>query len=188
MDSLKPAARSEGVRPAVTRRSGVAAVVVAAAHAVAACAPALPPSVPSRALDTRTTLDLPSEAGALVHLPVAEAVTVVDAFAPTCEPCAKKLPALLARRGDIEAAGGKLVLVAVLSDGEGTSDAKAALPSRGVEASFLVDRGGALGRVYAIDNLPDTVVVSRAGIVLWMAGPTRAADDVVAAVRALAGR
>jgi hypothetical protein len=133
-------------------------------------------------------MHLPSHDGALVALPLAQTrATVVDAFAPSCEPCKEKVPALHARRTELEAAGGRIVLVAVLADGESTEEAQQASRSWGVEAPFLVDRGGVLRRECAVDSLPATVVLDARGAVRWVASPTASAGEVVAAARAVAG-
>jgi hypothetical protein len=115
------------------------------------------------------------------------AATLVDAFAPTCVPCATKVPALAARRGELANAGARLVLVAVLSDGESDADAARALSQWGAEgAAFVVDRGGALRRTLAIDTLPGAAVVDRAGKVRWVAPTNASVDDLVAAATASA--
>ena len=115
-----------------------------------------------------------------------EVAAVCDAFAPTCAPCAKKVPALLAQKGALGEAGATLVLVAVLADGESDADAAAALAKWGAVSPFLVDRGDVLRRELAIDALPGTVVLDASGKVRWVAAPEASADDVVAAARAAA--
>jgi len=91
---------------------------------------------------------------------------------------------LYARRGEIEARGGKLVLVAVLSDAETTDDARAALSSWGVAASFLIDRGDVLRREAGVSSLPATLVIDEQQHVCWVAPPNASAEDVVAAASA----
>jgi hypothetical protein len=125
---------------------------------------------------------LPSADGALVPIPQPDADrTVIDAFGPTCEPCREKVPALLARKAEIEAAGAKLVLVAVLGDGESTTDAQAALKSWGASSAFLVDRGGVLARELGLRELPGTFVIGRTGELLYQGNARGSVDDVVAA-------
>lgn len=141
-----------------------------------------PPSAQNDALGTTTGFDLPSNEGALISIPQPSAkVTVVDAFAPTCVPCKDKLPALVARRDDLASVGAKLVLVAVLSDGESDEDAIAALESWGVSSAFLIDRGDVLRRSLAIDELPGAAVVDTGGKVRWVAPRDASAEDIVAA-------
>lgn len=140
-----------------------------------------PASAQNDALGTTTGFDLPSDEGALVSIPQPSAkVTVVDAFAPTCVPCQEKLPALVARRDDLASVGARLVLVAVLADGESDEDASAALESWGVSSAFLVDRGDVLRRSLAIDELPGAAVVDASGKVRWVAPSGASAADVVA--------
>ncbi len=141
-----------------------------------------PPSAQNDALGTTTGFDLPSNEGALVSIPQPSAkLTVVDAFAPTCLPCAEKLPALVARRGDLASVGAKLVLVAVLADGESDEDAARALERWGAPSAFLVDRGDVLRRSLAIDELPGAAVIDANGKVRWVAPRDASAEDIVAA-------
>ena len=144
-------------------------------------------SAPSPMLGATSQFELPSNEGALVSVPQPNAkVTVIDAFAPTCEPCAKKLPALVAQRSALAEAGAKLVLIAVLADGESDDAAKTALHTWGADSPFLIDRGDVLRRELAIDKLPGTVVVDVAGKIRWVAPPDATAEDIVAAARSAA--
>jgi len=134
------------------------------------------------------SLALPSTEGDLVELPQSNAkFTVIDAFAPTCEPCAKKVPALVAQRDELAELGARLVLVAVLSDDESDEAAAAALSSWGVSSAFLVDRGEVLRRSLGVDSLPATMVLDATGKVRWAAPSDADAKAVVAAAEA-AGR
>ncbi len=90
----------------------------------------------------------------------------------------------MAAKAELAAAGGKFVLVAVLAD-ESTDDAAAALKKWGVDAPFLVDRGGALRRELRVESLPATVIVDSAGKVVWVAPAAASPSDVVAAARAI---
>src|SRR3954466_15652682 len=78
--------------------------------------PSLPPaSAPSDQLGKPVDLTLPTDSGELAGLPAPRAkATVADFFAPSCEPCAKKLPALYRRKAELEAMGAKLVLIGLL--------------------------------------------------------------------------
>lgn len=148
------------------------------------CAKA-PASSPSNSQsDLRVSFSLPSDDGKLVTVPLPHVTNVLDAWAPSCKPCRDKVPALYARRGEIEARGGKLVLVAVLSDAETTEDARAALRSWGVAASFLIDRGDVLRREAGVSSLPATLVIDEQQHVRWVAPPNASAEDVVAAASA----
>ncbi len=165
-------------------RSFVALVVPLVFSACSGGAGSAPSSAQSPALGTTTTFALPSNEGALVTVPQPNTrVTIVDAFAPTCEPCAKKVPGLLAHKAALRESGAMLVLVAVLSDGESDADAAAALKRWGAESPFLVDRGDVLRRELAIDKLPGTVILEATGKVRWVAPAEATASDVVAAAR-----
>ena len=130
--------------------------------------------------------ELPSNEGQLLSVPKPKArITVVDAFAPSCAPCAKKLPALMAKRSELAEAGASIVLVAVLASDESDTQALEALRSWGVEQSFLVDRGDVLRRELAVAQLPATVLLDAAGKVRWVAPTTATAEDIVAAAKAL---
>ena len=146
--------------------------------AVAGCGAPKAPAATGHA----AALDLPSSDGSLVHVPITGArVTVLDAFGPTCAPCKESVPALVAKQSSLETNGAKLVLVAVLADGESTDDAKKALASWGVKSPFLIDRGGALGRELGVKTLPATLVLDSEGHVVWTAAPGASVDSVVAA-------
>jgi AhpC/TSA family len=97
-------------------------------------------------------------------------------------PCKVAVPALFARKAEIEAKGARLVLVGVLADAETTEDARRALASWGVRAPFLKDSGGVSQRELGVDKLPATVVLDGTGVVRWVAPPDAAPDDVVTAL------
>ena len=86
---------------------------------------------------------------------------------------------------EIEALGGKLVLIGVFADSETTDDARRALASWGVGgAPFLVDSGDASKREAGVRALPSTLVLDAKGVVRWVAPPDATAADVVAAASA----
>lgn len=140
-----------------------------------------PKSAPSPVLGRSVRIDLPSNEGTLVSLPARRPATTIDGFAPSCEPCRSKVPALVARQAELSARGVQLVLVAVLEDDESSEDAKAALVSWGVPADqpFLVDRGAVLRRELGIEGLPASVVLDAQGRVRWVAPAGASADEVV---------
>ena len=140
-------------------------------------------SAQSPVLGETISLTLPTDRGGLVTIPLEGArATVVDFFSPACEPCRISVPELLARDGAVRARGGRVVLVAVLSDGESTEAARLALGSWGVRASFLVDREGASRRDLGVSALPATLVLDPSGKVRWVAPPGASADEIVSAV------
>lgn len=127
---------------------------------------------------------LPSDQGALATIPQPSAdFTVLDAFGPTCEPCRERVPALLSRRAELQAMGAKLVLVAVLGDGETTADGAAALRNWGSPAPFLIDRGDGLATRLGLRGLPSTFILDRDGALVWSSQPDSSDDDVLEAVR-----
>jgi thiol-disulfide isomerase/thioredoxin len=142
-----------------------------------------PLSAPSDKLGQAVSFSLPSDEGALVTVPLAGArATVLDFFGPTCEPCKKRVPELCAQRGALTAHGAKLVLVAVLAEGESGDDAKRALLSWGVTAPFLVDNQGTGKSEAGVTALPTTIVLDARGEERWVAPAASSAADVVTAV------
>jgi thiol-disulfide isomerase/thioredoxin len=129
------------------------------------------------------SFSLPSNTGMLVTVPTGDGrATVLDFWAPTCVPCAKSLPELVASKHEIEQKGGRLVLIGVLSDDESTELAATTLKSWGVNEPFLVDRSQVAKAQLGVSILPATMVLDRTGKLIW-AGPQGAqAKDVVSAV------
>ena len=143
---------------------------------------ALPPSAPNDKLGQVVSFSLPSNDGTLVTVPVQGAhATVLDFFGPTCEPCKKALPELYAQRHTLEARNSKLILVAVLADGESSDDAKRALQAWGVDAPFLVDSHETGRREAGVTALPATMVLDAQGVTKWVAPAAAAVEDVIAA-------
>ncbi len=129
------------------------------------------------------TFSLPSDEGALVTVPIPGAkATVLDFFAPTCEPCKKKVPELLGKRDALAAKGAKIVLVGVLAESESTDKARAALASWGAASPFLVDRGDTSKVEAGVTGLPTTLVLDASGHVLFRSTPDSKVEDVIAAV------
>lgn len=165
----------------MTSRGFPAALLLAAAVSSSGCTKTPASVAPNAPAQRRVSFSLPSDVGTLVTVPVPSATTVVDAWAPTCKPCRDKLPALYARRAEIEAHGAKLVLIAVLSPAESSQDARAALSSWGVDAPFLIDRGDVLRREAGVSSLPATLVIDEQQRIRWVAPPNASAKDVVRA-------
>lgn len=158
--------------------------VLLAACGRAAPVPSVLPSAASDKLGREVSFSLATSDGALVTVPIAGArSTVLDFFAPTCTPCKKSLPELYAMRDELAAQGARLVLVAVLGDGESSSDAQRALESWGVHAPFLVDSGDTARREAGVTALPATLVLDAHGTLRWSAPAGTSARDVLAATR-----
>ena len=154
-----------------------------------ACGAPAGTSVPGPSAVPEVSFSLPTDGGQLVDVPVKGARhTVLDFFGPTCEPCAKTVPALVARRADIESRGARLVLVAVLADGESTSDAERALTKWGVTSQpFLVDRAGVSLREAGVKDLPSTLIIDSHGASRWRAPVGASAGDVLRALNGMSG-
>ncbi len=159
-------------------------LVSCASLALASGCGGAPQSAAHPKLNQEVSLTLPSNEGQLVTVPLrGKRAVVLDFFGPTCKPCEKAVPALQARRGELEAKGAELVLVAVLGDGENSDQASAALQRWGVKgATFLVDKSDASRRELGVQSLPSTIVVDDKGVVRWVAKESATAADVVAAV------
>ncbi|HEY0463751.1 MAG TPA: TlpA disulfide reductase family protein [Polyangiaceae bacterium] len=154
---------------------------------ITGCAGTPPPaSAPSDMLGKPVEMTLPTDSGQLAAIPAPGAkATVADFFAPSCAPCAHKLPALYRRQAELETLGAKLVLIGLLAGRENTQDAQSALSAWGVPgAPFLVDAGDASKREAGVRTLPTTLVLDAHGVVRWAASAESTADDVVAAARA----
>jgi hypothetical protein len=142
-----------------------------------------PQSAPSQMLGHPVELHLPNDSGQLVRVPQPGVrATVLDFWAPSCKPCRHKLPALVAHEPELRARGARLVLVGVLSDSEGTDEARHALASWVVRRRFLVDRGGVAQKSAGVLELPATLILDEAGVLRWVAPDDASAEAVVRAV------
>lgn len=129
------------------------------------------------------TFSLPSDEGTLVKVPIAGArATVLDFFSPTCEPCKKKVPELLAHRDELAKKNVKVVLVAVLAESEPTDAARKALASWGAPSPFLVDRGDASKVEAGVTTLPTTLVLDASGRVVFRSTATSSVGEALGAV------
>lgn len=159
-------------------------LVVLSALLLASCGHAPTPSAQHPMLGQNVTVALPTNDGALVSIPSQDGKsTVLDFWGPTCEPCRKKLPELVAKNAELQSRGARLILVAVLADGESTEQAKSVLSSWGVDWPFLVDRANASRSQLGVNSLPATLVVDAQGKLIWSAPADASADDVVTAAR-----
>lgn len=150
--------------------------------ALSACAGALP-SAPSAMLGKGVRFELPGDHDEKIAVPAAGArSTVIEVWSPTCESCKDRVAALVSREMEIQRKGAKLVLVAVLSEGEAAEDAGKTLASWGVRAHpFAIDKGEVIRSRLGVNELPATVIL--AGDKLRWVAPTGAeASDVVNAL------
>lgn len=148
------------------------------------------PSAPHNSLGKRVAFSLPTDSGDLFRVPAAGAkATVLDFWAPSCVPCRDSLPALHARRAELEATGARLVLVAVLSTSESTDDARKTLETWGAKgAPFLIDRERVTQREAGVEGLPATLILDQSGTVKWVAPLKAPPDAIVKAAAAAADR
>jgi len=131
------------------------------------------------------SLSLPSDSGELAIEPSADhRVTILDFWAPTCEPCRKKLPELVARESEAVGKGARLVLVAVLADDESTEFARTTLTAWGVHRPFLVDRSDSSRRQLRVTALPATLITDGSGKLTWVAPPDASVSAILSAVDA----
>ena len=127
-------------------------------------------------------MQLPNDDGQIVSVGQGGQALVLEFWSPTCAPCRRKLPELVALAPRIEEHGAELVLVAVLNEGESVALARQQLTRWGVQRSFLVDREGISQQAAAIHALPATLVLDAYHVVTWVAPPSATAEDVVAAI------
>jgi thiol-disulfide isomerase/thioredoxin len=107
---------------------------------------------------------------------------VLDFWSPSCEPCKRTIPAVLARRADIEKKGAVHVLVAVLQKGESVNDARAALATWGIDERFVVDEDGALLAKIGVPEVPAFAIVDSAGLLHWVAPPGVTISNILDAI------
>lgn len=141
------------------------------------------PSAESPSLDKPVAATLPGDDGAPVPVvaPGARAV-VLDFWSPSCAPCQRTIPAVLARRAEITAKGAVHVLIAVLKKGESVNDAKAALALWGVEERFVIDQDGAFLAKIGARDVPAFAIVDSAGVLRWVAPDGVTISDILKAI------
>jgi thiol-disulfide isomerase/thioredoxin len=140
----------------------VAAIAVALA---AACA-ASRGSRPSPLLGTAVEVAAPDLEGAAVRVGDDGArVRVVDFWASWCEPCREQLPALDRLH---EAYGARGLTVYAVSFDQDRAQVEAFLEHAPLRLTVLWDKGGErLAGPLAVDRLPTTLVLDRAGVVRY---------------------
>ena len=128
---------------------------------------------------------LVSNDGELTRVPIPGRITVLEYWAPTCEPCSKTLPRVVAMRDALRARGAELVLVAILAGDESTALAEQTLVEWHIRGErFLIDRNEVSARSAAIKTLPTTQVLDAAGILHWVGNGSDGSNDLLAAVDA----
>jgi hypothetical protein len=130
-------------------------------------------------LDQVVPLRLVGEDGA----PVAPGgrATVIHFWSPSCAACRSTIPAVLAKRRDLQAKGAEVLLVCTLGPEEHVEDARAVLSLWGIEERFAVDRGGAAMAQIGARSLPAIAIVDAGGHLRWLAPDGVTASDIVEA-------
>lgn len=149
---------------------------------LAACAAGVP-SAETAMLGKPVPVTLARDDGAPAPIPVPGARSVVlDFWSPTCAPCKVTIPAVLAKRAEIEAKGAVHVLVCVLEKDESIEDARAVLSLWGINEPFLVDRDGAMLAKVGARDVPAFAIIDSAGVLQWVAPDGVTIKDVLAAI------
>lgn len=170
----------------MSKSTWLVALAAGVAFVSVACGARLPPSAPHALLGHAVSFTLASNEGHVVTLPGRHGLTVVDYFAPSCVPCRKKVPALVAERKRLQAAGAELVLVGVLAGDEPTESAQAALTEWGLPGQrFLVDRDAIAVRAAGVDGLPMTQLFDANATLRWVAPEAAGPSQVVEAAQSL---
>jgi thiol-disulfide isomerase/thioredoxin len=134
----------------------LAALVLAGGPAWAAQAPSVPAAAP--------VFELPGSAGTVKLADFRGKVVYLDFWASWCGPCRQSFPWMNAMAAQHRAAG--LEIVAVNVD---TSRPEADRFLAEVPAHFTIafDPAGSTPRQYAIKGMPSSVLIDRAGRVIW---------------------
>jgi len=128
------------------------------------------PSLDTPALQQPVPATLLGDDGGSVPVPAAGArSTVLHFWSASCEPCKRTIPAVVAKRAEMQAKGATLMLVAVLEPGQTANDAKATLALWGIDERFVIDMEGAYLRKVGAKDLPAFAIVDAAGVLRWVA-------------------
>jgi len=140
-------------------------------------------SAESPSLDKPVPITLQRDDGSQVAIPVSGVRAVVlDFWSTSCEPCKRTVPAVLAKRAEIEKKGALLLLVGVLDKDQTPDDAKSILALWGVQEPFLVDQEGAYLKKIGARDVPAFAVVDSGGILRWVAPDSVTMANVLAAI------
>jgi thiol-disulfide isomerase/thioredoxin len=119
-------------------------------------------------------------------VPLPGKVTVVEVFAPWCEPCGSKVQAIERRRQELENLGAHIVYVALLENGESAREARNRLDEWGATGvAFYIDRTGEVKASFGLQTLPATFVFDSNGTIRWRQTLLERDDAIVRAVDAL---
>lgn len=136
---------------------------------------------PSLQQPVPTTLLGDDGAPAPVPVPGARS-TVFHFWSASCEPCRRTIPAVVAKRAEMQQKGATLVLVAVLEQGQTANDAKATLGLWGIEERFVIDMEGAFLRKVGAKDLPAFAIVDSSGVLRWVAPDGVTISNILASI------
>ncbi len=169
-----------GARP--HRGGAFAGVLLFVAGLLAGCSGA-PSSLQTPSLNQPVPVTLVGDDGAPAAIPVAGSrFVVLEFWSPTCEPCKKIIPAVIARRAALEEKGATLLHVAVLDKDQTANDAKATLALWGVNERFVIDPEGAYMRHLGAKDVPAFAIVDSAGVLRWVAPDGVTITNLIAAI------
>lgn len=109
----------------------------------------------------------------------AKKVTVVKFIATYCQPCMKTLPAIEKMHEEHP----EIAIVGVSED-EHENEAKQLVSSMHLTFPVVHDQQQVLAARYRVRDLPVTYVLDGKGTVVWVGGPEKTQDDLVAAALA----
>jgi peroxiredoxin len=105
-------------------------------------------------------------------------VVVVKFFAKYCEPCKATLPAV---QKFYERRHETAFVVGIAVD-EHEEDSRQLVSSYGLTFPVVFDRENVLAGRFRVQDLPATFVIDKGGVVRWVGGPERSADELVRAI------
>lgn len=165
-------ARSDGAGRRRSRRflAALFAVAAIATAVLPGCLGASMPSLDTPSLQQPVPATLLADDGSPVGVPLPGARSVVIHFwSPANEACKKTIPAVVAKRAEMQAKGATLMLVAVMPAGQTANDAKATLALWGIDERFAIDVEGAYFRKIGAHDVPAFAVVDAAAGLPWLA-------------------
>lgn len=112
-------------------------------------------------------------------------VVVLDFWATWCGPCIKSLPDMIESMSQFSA---EEVVFVGLNQGEPAAQVKRFLETRGWKMTVALDATQNVGRQYAVDGIPHTLIIDPNGKIVWVKSgysPTGAAEAAEAVKRLL---